>query len=43
MNPNKTPEIQNMALDSVVLRLKSLAIEDIINFPYLSPPSKEGL
>lgn len=32
-----------MALDTVVLRLKSLEIKDIINFPYLSPPSKEGL
>ena len=36
---NKVPEIQNMALDTVVLRLKSLRIEDIINFPYLSPPN----
>jgi HrpA-like RNA helicase len=32
-----------MALDTVVLRLKSLEINDIINFPYLSKPDKEGL
>lgn len=32
-----------MALDTVVLRLKSLNIKDIINFPYLSKPDEEGL
>lgn len=32
-----------MALDSVVLRLKSLQIQDVINFPYLSKPNAEGL
>ena len=32
-----------MALDTLVLRLKSLKIEDVINFPYLSEPSKDGL
>ena len=32
-----------MALDTLVLRLKSLRIEDILNFPYLSRPSEEGL
>ena len=34
----KTPEIQNMALDTLVLRLKTLGIEDIMHFPYLSKP-----
>lgn len=32
-----------MALDSVVLRLKSLQIDDVINFPYISKPDPEGL
>ena len=32
-----------MALDTVVLRLKSLNIEDVINFPYIEKPSIEGL
>ena len=39
----KTPEIQNMALDTLVLRLKSLRINDVINFPYLSQPSLDGI
>ena len=36
---NKTPEIKNMALDTVVLRLKSLDIADVIAFPYIERPS----
>ena len=32
-----------MALDTVVLRLKSLKIDDVIKFDYLSPPDPEGL
>ena len=32
-----------MALDTLVLRLKSLGIEDVISFPYISRPSEEGL
>ena len=40
---NKIPEVQNMALDTVVLRIKSLGLEDVLNFPYLSPPDAEGL
>jgi HrpA-like RNA helicase len=36
---NKVPEIQNMALDTVVLRLKSLNIVDVVKFPYLSQPN----
>ena len=39
----KTPEIQNMALDTLVLRLKTLNINDVVSFPYLTQPSKEGL
>ena len=40
---NKTPEIQNMALDTLILRIKSLGLEDVIGFPYLSRPDSEGL
>ena len=40
---NKKPEIQNMALDTLVLRLKSLEIDNVTAFPYISPPDKEGL
>ena len=43
MKKGKTPEIQNMALDTLVLRLKSLEIEDVMGFPYLSKPEEEGL
>ena len=32
-----------MASDTLVLRLKSLGIEDVIGFPYISRPSEEGL
>ena len=37
---NKTPEIQNSSLETVVLRLKTLKIKDVINFPYISSPSR---
>lgn len=33
----------NMALDTLVLRLKSLNIEDIIHFPYITPPQESDL
>lgn len=32
-----------MALDTVVLRLKSLEVEDVVNFPYISPPIKQNI
>lgn len=41
--PNKTPEIENSSLETVVLRLKTLRIRDPIAFPFISKPSKEGL
>lgn len=40
---NKVPEIENASLETVVLRLKSLKISDVINFPYISRPNLEGL
>lgn len=35
--------MENSSLDTVVLRLKSLGIQDVIKFPYISKPDKEGL
>ena len=43
LQPNKVPEIKNIALDSVVLRLKSLNIQNVLTFPYIERPSEEGL
>ena len=35
---SKVPEMENSSLETVVLRIKSLKIKDIINFPFLSKP-----
>lgn len=40
MADNKPPEILNIALDNLVLRLKSLKVKDIVDFPYLTHPGK---
>jgi HrpA-like RNA helicase len=32
-----------MALDSLVLRLKSLRIKNIFDFPYIETPDKQGM
>lgn len=32
--------MENSTLETVVLRLKSLKIKDVIKFPYLSKPSE---
>ena len=39
----KVPEMENSSLDTVVLRLKSLGIDDVVEFSYISKPDKEGL
>ncbi len=39
----KVPEMENSSLETVVLRLKSLKIGDVISFPFISRPSTEGL
>ena len=39
----KTPEMENSSLETVVLRIKSLNISDVINFPYISQPDVEAL
>lgn len=43
MNINKPPEITTMPLDSVVLVLKALSIENIKQFPFLDPPKPENI
>jgi ATP-dependent helicase HrpA len=35
--------MENSSLETVVLRLKSLKIDNVLTFPYLSKPSEEGL
>lgn len=40
---NTTPEIQRTNLISVVLLLKSLGINDLINFDFMDPPSPDML
>lgn len=43
MPANKTPEIESVPLDIIVLRLKALRIKDLLNFPYLSKPKEENI
>jgi HrpA-like RNA helicase len=43
MPANKTPEIESIPLDILVLRLKSLKIADILTFRYLSKPKEENI
>ncbi|KAH7119021.1 P-loop containing nucleoside triphosphate hydrolase protein [Dendryphion nanum] len=38
-----TPEIQRTNLDSVVLTLKGLGINDLVGFDFMSPPSADAL
>lgn len=40
---HETPEIQRIPLESVVLQLKSLSIENVIQFPFPSPPDSQQL
>eukprot|EP00249_Psilotum_nudum_P022504 c28541_g1_i3 orf=362-3079(+) len=43
MEDNTVPEIQRTNLGNVVLMLKSLGINDLINFDFLDPPPAETL
>ncbi|EPZ36547.1 Diacylglycerol acyltransferase domain-containing protein [Rozella allomycis CSF55] len=43
MSDNSIPEIQRSNMSSVVLQLKSLGIDNIVKFPFMSPPSSEML
>ncbi|KFK28996.1 hypothetical protein AALP_AA7G075800 [Arabis alpina] len=43
MEDNTVPEIQRTNLASVVLALKSLGIDDLLNFDFMDPPPAEAL
>ncbi|XP_020873248.1 pre-mRNA-splicing factor ATP-dependent RNA helicase DEAH1-like isoform X2 [Arabidopsis lyrata subsp. lyrata] len=43
MEDNTVPEIQRTNLASVVLGLKSLGIDDLLNFDFMDPPPAEAL
>ncbi|CAA7038978.1 unnamed protein product [Microthlaspi erraticum] len=43
MEDNTVPEIQRTNLASVVLALKSLAIDDLLHFDFMDPPPAEAL
>lgn len=43
LDDNNTPEIQRTNLNSVVLLLKSLGINDLIEFDFMDPPPAETL
>lgn len=43
MIENTYPEIQRSNLNSVVLTLKKLGINDIVHFDYMDPPAPETL
>lgn len=43
LDDNNTPEIQRTNLNSVVLQLKSLGINDLIEFDFMDPPPAETL
>jgi len=37
------PEIQRCSLEHVILQLKAIEVEDVLNFDYMSPPPKESI
>lgn len=41
LDNNSIPEIQRTNLGNVVLLLKSLGINDLVNFDYMDPPPME--
>jgi len=41
--PSTVPEIQRCSLDHVVLQLKSIGVNDVLNFEYMSPPPTSAL
>lgn len=43
LEDNPVPEIQRVNLGNVVLILKALGINNIINFDFLDPPPHESL
>lgn len=43
MLPNSVPEIQRTNLADVVLKLKAMGINDLLNFDFMDPPSSQTL
>ncbi|KAG5776971.1 hypothetical protein H9Q73_009369 [Fusarium xylarioides] len=43
MDESTTPEIQRTNLNGVVLQLKSLGINELLDFDFMDPPSKDSL
>lgn len=37
------PEIQRMPIEGIVLQMKSMNIENVVNFPYPTPPDRDQL
>ncbi len=40
---NKLPEIKNIALETLILRLKTLGIDNVSKFDYIERPDEEGM
>lgn len=40
---DSVPEIQRCNLASIILQLKTIGIQDILNFRYLQSPSRDSL
>ncbi|KAH3677008.1 hypothetical protein WICMUC_001914 [Wickerhamomyces mucosus] len=43
MLPNTIPEIQRQNLSNTILMLKAIGINDLLNFEFMDPPSKESI
>ncbi|EUC63264.1 RNA helicase [Rhizoctonia solani AG-3 Rhs1AP] len=41
--PHTKPEIERMPVEGVVLQMKSMGIDAVINFPFPTPPEREAL
>ena len=43
LDDHTTPEILRMPIDAMVLQMKSMNIDSVVNFPFPTPPDREGL
>lgn len=43
MHPTSIPEIQRANLSNIVLELKAMGINDLINFDFMDPPPVQTL
>eukprot|EP00898_Chlorokybus_atmophyticus_P000310 jgi/Chlat1/127/Chrsp1S03220 len=41
--PFAPPEVERIAIDSVVLQMKAMGIEKVVNFPFPTPPERSAL